>query len=48
MKRCIAAYTEGSGNFGDLLGRLRSLGFIDYPAPGKVVAASILFPEVLP
>lgn len=28
-----------------ILGRLRSLGLIDYPAPGQVAAQQLLFPE---
>jgi hypothetical protein len=41
-----AGYTVGDnvgGTFGNILGRLRSLGVADYPAPGRVVATSILF-----
>lgn len=33
------------GTFGNILGRLRSLGLIDYPAPGQVVALPVLFLE---
>jgi hypothetical protein len=41
-----AGYTVGSkvgGTFGNILGRLRSLGLIDYPAPGLVIATDVLF-----
>ncbi len=36
---------ESSGSFRNNLGRLRTLGAIDYPAQGEVKAADILFPE---
>lgn len=32
----IAGYSPGSGGFNNLLGGLKSLGLIDYPAPGTV------------
>lgn len=32
----IAGYSPGSGNFNNLKGGLRSVGLIDYPAPGKI------------
>lgn len=38
-------YSAGSGNFNNILGGLRSLGLIDYPTPGWVVAESVLFIE---
>jgi hypothetical protein len=41
-----AGYSVGDkvgGTYGNVLGRLRTLGFIDYPAPGRVVAAEVLF-----
>lgn len=41
-----AGYTVGpkvGGTFGNILGRLRSLGLIDYPAAGEVVACDVLF-----
>jgi len=41
-----SGYTVGEkvgGTFGNILGKLRTLGLIDYPAPGYVVAAAILF-----
>lgn len=34
-----------SGGYFNNLGRLRSLGLIDYPRPGFVVAKSVLFLE---
>lgn len=43
-----AGYTVGDsvgGTFGNILGRLRSLGLIDYPQQGKVVALPVLFLE---
>lgn len=43
-----AGYNVGpsvGGTFGNILGRLRSLGLIDYPAPGQVVALPVLFLE---
>lgn len=43
-----AGYTVGEkigGTFGNILGRLRSLGLIDYPAPGYVAAEPVLFLE---
>ncbi len=38
-------YTAGAGAFNNPKGRLRSLGLIDYPRPGAVVAKSLLFLE---
>lgn len=32
----IAGYSPGSGNFNNLKGGLRTLGLIDYPAPGRL------------
>lgn len=43
-----AGYTVGEkvgGTYGNILGRLRSLGLIDYPGPGEVVALPVLFLE---
>jgi hypothetical protein len=43
-----AGYTVGAkvgGTFGNILGRLRSLGLVDYPSPGYVVATDVLFLE---
>lgn len=42
-----AGYQVGAsvgGTFGNILGRLRSLGVIDYPSPGQAVATDVLFP----
>jgi hypothetical protein len=41
-----SGYTVGEnvgGTFGNILGRLRSLGLIEYPSPGRVVALPVLF-----
>jgi hypothetical protein len=40
-----SGYAEGGGAFNNPRGRLRSLGLVDYPAPGRVVARPILFLE---
>jgi hypothetical protein len=32
----VAGYSPGSGNFNNLKGQLRSLGFVDYPQPGRI------------
>jgi uncharacterized protein len=43
-----AGYTVGErvgGTFGNILGRLRTLGLVDYPAPGLVAAEPVLFLE---
>jgi hypothetical protein len=43
-----AGYAVGEkigGTYGNILGRLRSLGLIDYPSPGQVVALPVLFLE---
>lgn len=40
-----AGYDPNGGAFTNPLGALRSLGLIDYPAPGQVVALPILFVE---
>ncbi len=40
-----AGYTAGAGAFNNPRGRLRSLGLVDYPQPGRVVARSVLFVE---
>ena len=40
-----AGFAPGSGNFNNLRGRLKTLGLVDYPAQGMVVAKSLLFPE---
>lgn len=41
-----AGVESGTGSFGNNLGRLRTMGAIDYPRPGLVVATTNLFPEV--
>jgi hypothetical protein len=38
-----AGYTAGAGAFNNPRGRLRSLGLVDYPQPGRVVARDVLF-----
>ena len=40
-----AGYTPAAGAFNNPLGRLRSLGLIDYPQPGRAVAKGLLFLE---
>jgi hypothetical protein len=40
-------YTETGGRFTNILGRLRSLGAIDYPSRGTVAATEALFPAGL-
>ncbi|MCC5640648.1 hypothetical protein LC593_33420 [Nostoc sp. CHAB 5844] len=40
-----AGVSSTSSGYTNNLGALRSLGIIDYPNPGRVVATSILFPE---
>lgn len=40
-----AGVSETSSGFDKNVGRLRALGFIDYPSPGSVVAESMLFVE---
>lgn len=42
-----AGQSASSSGFANNLGALRSLGLIDYPRPGQVVATSLLFPEGL-
>lgn len=37
-------YAPNSGGWNNYLGALRSLGVIDYPKPGRVVATALLFP----
>ena len=38
-----AGYQASSGGFNNLKGRLRSLGLAEYPTPGRIKAASLLF-----
>lgn len=40
-----ANYAFNSGAFNNPRGRLKSLGLIDYPSPGKIVARDLLFPN---
>lgn len=42
-----SGYSPTSGHFQNVMGRLRTLGLIDYPEPGCVIAQDILFPEAL-
>lgn len=42
-----AGYAQGGGAFNNPRGRLRTLGLIDYPRQGRVVACDVLFPEGL-
>lgn len=46
-EECAAqsGYTHGGGGFNNPRGRLRTLGLIDYPAPGQVRARDLLFLE---
>lgn len=41
----VAGLTPGAGHTNNNYGRLRSLGLIDYPSPGLVVARPVLFLE---
>jgi hypothetical protein len=41
----LSGYTPGSGGFNNPRGRLKTLGLVEYPQPGFVVAKSLLFPE---
>jgi hypothetical protein len=41
-----AAQSPTSSGFANNLGALRSLGLLDYPQPGQVVATDLLFPEL--
>jgi hypothetical protein len=41
----LAEYEPTSGGFRNLLSSLRTIGFVDYPSRGTVIAQSILFPE---
>lgn len=43
-RELIAAYSIGGGGFNNPLGRLRTLGLIDYPSTGYAVALDVLFP----
>ena len=39
----VTGYSASSGGFNNLLGSLRTLGLIDYPAKGRVKAEPVLF-----
>ena len=41
----IVGVSPSSGGYFNNLGRLRTLGAIEYPAPGSVRATETLFPE---
>lgn len=43
-----AGYAAGGGAFDNARGRLRTLGLADYPRPGSVRAADLLFPGAAP
>jgi ABC-type dipeptide/oligopeptide/nickel transport system ATPase component len=40
-----AAYAPGTGAFNNVRGRLRTLGLVDYPQQGMMVARPMLFPK---
>lgn len=40
-----SGYAPGSGGFNNPRGRLKTLGLVEYPSPGMVVAKPLLFPE---
>lgn len=40
-----SGYTPGSGGFNNPRGRLKTLGLVEYPSPGMVIAKDLLFPE---
>ncbi len=40
-----AGYAAGSGGFNNPRGRLKTLGLVNYPEPGMVRAADLLFPD---
>lgn len=42
-----AGYSQGGGAFNNPRSRLRTLGLIDYPSQGRVVALDVLFPAGL-
>lgn len=42
-----AGYHPNAKSFSKMRGRLRTLGLIDYPAPGRLAATPVLFPEGL-
>jgi hypothetical protein len=38
-----SGYVAGAGGFNNPCGRLRTLGLVEYPGPGKMKAKSLLF-----
>ena len=40
-----SGYSAGSGGFNNPKGRLRTLGLVEYPQPGRVIAKKLLFLE---
>jgi hypothetical protein len=42
-----AGYHPNAKSFANMKGRLRTLGLVDYPGPGQMVATAVLFPEGL-
>jgi hypothetical protein len=40
-----SGYQANNGNFNNLVGKIKTLGFIEYPSPGSVRAADWLFVE---
>ena len=42
-----AGYHPNAKSYSNMKGRLRTLGLIDYPRPGELVATKVLFPEGL-
>jgi hypothetical protein len=42
-----AGYHPNAKSFSNMKGRLRTLGLVDYPSPGSMVATKVLFPEGL-
>ncbi len=39
----LSGYTQGGGAFNNPRGRLRTMGLIDYPEPGRIAALPVLF-----
>ena len=39
----LSGYSKGGGAYANPRGRLRTLGLIDYPSPGRVVASDLMF-----
>ena len=38
-----ASYIANTGRFNNLKGRLRTLGLVEYPQPGRIKATPVLF-----